>query len=108
MKPGAGRLSVTLSRSGPQSYLLLRSGLVARWLSALGLVGYAVLLAGVASDLLGLLDINSGAGAMFYVPGGLFEAVLPLLLIFKGFRVIVPAPGTVDRDERPTPKRVPG
>ncbi|QDQ09483.1 DUF4386 domain-containing protein [Streptomyces spectabilis] len=74
------------------SYLLLRSGLVARWLSVLGLVGYAVLLAGVASDLLGFVDINSGAGTAFYVPGGLFEAVLPLLLIFKGFRPVVPAP----------------
>ncbi|MCX5358120.1 DUF4386 domain-containing protein [Streptomyces sp. NBC_00124] len=90
------------------SYLLLRSGLVARWLSVLGLLGYAVLLAGVASDLLGLVDINSGAGAAFYVPGGLFEAVLPLLLIFKGFHLIVPAPGTGDRDERPTPKVAPG
>jgi len=85
------------------SYLLLRSGLVARWLSVLGLVGYAVLLAGVASDLLGLVDINSVAGSAFYVPGGLFEAVLPLLLIFKGFRLIVPTPGTGDRDERQTP-----
>ncbi|MEU3742493.1 DUF4386 domain-containing protein [Streptomyces sp. NPDC032198] len=86
------------------SCLLLRSGLVARWLSVLGLVGYGVLLAGVASDLLGLVDINSGAGTAFYVPGGLFEAVLPLLLIFKGFRLIVPAPGTSDRDARPMPE----
>ncbi|MFD4633775.1 DUF4386 domain-containing protein [Streptomyces sp. NPDC058284] len=86
------------------SCLLLRSGLVARWLAVLGLVGYAVLLAGAVSDLLGLVDINSGAALAFLVPGGLFEAVLPLLLIFKGFRLVVPRPGTAGREERPTPE----
>ncbi|WP_055564628.1 DUF4386 domain-containing protein [Streptomyces atriruber] len=86
------------------SHLLLRSGLVARWLSVLGLVGYAVLLTGVACDLLGLVDINSGAGRAFYVPGGLFEAVLPLVLIFKGLRLVVPESVAGDRGGRPMPK----
>ncbi|MEU5685857.1 DUF4386 domain-containing protein [Streptomyces venezuelae] len=89
---GAGGLAL--------SYLLLCAGLVARWLSVLGLVGYAVLLAGVGSDLLGLVDINSGAGVLFYVPGGLFEVLLPLLLIFKGFRPVVPAPDACGRGGR--------
>jgi hypothetical protein len=67
------------------SGLLLRSGLVPRWLAVLGIVGYAALLAGVASELLGLSDLDSGAGFAFLVPGGLFELVLPILLLVKGF-----------------------
>ncbi|MFH9424564.1 hypothetical protein, partial [Streptomyces sp. NPDC017529] len=38
--------------------------------------------------LLGAIDLDSGAGAVFLVPGGLSEVVLPLLLIFKGFRSV--------------------
>ncbi|MBP2326556.1 hypothetical protein JOF56_006941 [Kibdelosporangium banguiense] len=67
------------------SGLLLRSGLVPRWLATLGIVGYAALLAGVVSDLLGLSRLDSGIGVAFYVPGGLFELALPLLLLVKGF-----------------------
>lgn len=63
------------------SYLLLRSGMVAKWLSLLGAAGYAALLAGVPAEALGAIDLDSGAGAVFLVPGGLFEVVLPLLLI---------------------------
>uniref|UniRef100_A0AAU2UYG1 DUF4386 domain-containing protein n=1 Tax=Streptomyces sp. NBC_00003 TaxID=2903608 RepID=A0AAU2UYG1_9ACTN len=81
------------------SYLLMTSGLVARWLSSLGLVGYAALLVGVAGDLLGIIDLNSGAGMAFYVPGGLFELVLPLLLIFKGFSNPA-SPGSLHRGTR--------
>ena len=65
--------------------LLLRSGLVPRWLAVLGVVGYAALLAGVAGEALGVSDMDSGIGVVFYVPGGLFELVLPLLLLAKGF-----------------------
>jgi hypothetical protein len=67
------------------SGLLLRSGLVPRWLAVVGVVGYAVLLAGVVSELLALSELDSGVGVVFYVPGGLFELVLPLLLLVKGF-----------------------
>ena len=66
------------------SFLLLRSGLVPRWLAILGIAGYAALLLGAASTALGITDIHSGAGVLFLAPGGLFELVFPLLLIFKG------------------------
>lgn len=67
------------------SNLLLRSGLVPKWLAALGIVGYAALLVGVVSELLGLSELDSGIGVVFYVPGGVFELVLPILLLVKGF-----------------------
>jgi hypothetical protein len=67
------------------SWLLLRSGLVPKWLSVLGLVGYTALLAGVVSQLAGLSRMDEGAGFAFLVPGGLFELVLPILLLVKGF-----------------------
>ncbi len=66
--------------------LLLRSGLTRRWISLLGLVGYPVLLLGVLADMLGVVDLGSNAGAGFFVPGGLFEIVLPLQLLAFGFR----------------------
>jgi hypothetical protein len=41
---------------------------------------------GVPLDLLGLLDMNAGAGLLLVVPGGLFElVVLPIWLVTKGF-----------------------
>jgi hypothetical protein len=67
------------------SVLLLRSGLVPKWLAVLGVVGYAALLAGVVSELAGLSELDSGPGFAFFVPGGLFELLLPILLLVKGF-----------------------
>jgi hypothetical protein len=67
------------------SGLLLCSGLVPRWLAVLGIVGYAALLAGVVSELLGLSELDSGLGFAFLLPGGLFELALPVLLLTKGF-----------------------
>lgn len=72
------------------SYLLLRSGLVARWLSKLGIAGYAALLAGVLADMLGAVGLDTGVGIAFLVPGGLFEMAFPLLLIFRGWRSVDP------------------
>ncbi|KOG74995.1 MULTISPECIES: DUF4386 domain-containing protein [Streptomyces] len=72
------------------SYLLLRSGLVARWLSMLGIAGYAALLAGVLADMSGTVSLATGAGIAFLVPGGLFEMAFPLLLIFRGWRSVDP------------------
>jgi hypothetical protein len=74
--------------------LLLRSGLTRRWISILGLVGYPVLLLGVLADMLGVVDLGSNAGAVFFVPGGLFEIVLPLQLFAFGFHR---TPGTRHR-----------
>jgi hypothetical protein len=68
------------------SFLLLRSRLVTQWLCILGIVGYAALLLGVAGSVLSITDIHSGAGVLFLAPGGLFELVLPLVLIFKGLK----------------------
>ena len=69
------------------SYVLYRSRLVPRQLSKLGIVGYVVLLVGIPTALMGLANINGGWGISFLVPGGLFELILPLLLIAKGFSV---------------------
>ena len=72
------------------SFLLLRSRLVPRWLAILGIAGYAALLLGAAGTALGITDIHSGAGVLFLAPGGLFELVFPLLLIFKGLEPVSP------------------
>jgi hypothetical protein len=67
------------------SYLLYQSKLIPRYLSALGIIGYAMLLLGVSLDMLGYVDINAGAGMLLYLPGGLFELFLPIWLFVKGF-----------------------
>lgn len=66
------------------SSALLTTRLVPRWLAVLGLLGYAVLLAALPVDLLGLGELDAMLGAAL-VPGGLFEIALPLLLILRGF-----------------------
>jgi hypothetical protein len=68
------------------THLLLMSRLVPRPIALLGLVGYISLTIGVPLDLLGVLDMSTGAGQLLLVPGGLFELVfLPIWLITKGF-----------------------
>lgn len=67
------------------SSALLTSRLVPRGLSLLGVVGYAALLLGVVCDLIGIADLTTSAGYAFLVPGGLFELVLPVRLILRGF-----------------------
>jgi hypothetical protein len=85
------------------SYLLSASGLVPRLLSVLGMVGYVVLLVGIPTALAGFADLGTGWGVIFLVPGGLFELILPMLLLVKGFSV-----GTAVDRTQPCMTRTPG
>jgi hypothetical protein len=80
----------------PFCYLLYRSRLVPRALSILGLAGYAALLVGSLLELFGL-----NLYMLHYVPGGLFELILPIWLILKGFSAspVVPESSMVDTRE---------
>jgi hypothetical protein len=69
------------------SYMLLRTRLVPRGLSVLGLIGYPALLLAAVLDMLGLVDTVAGAGMVGLVPGGLFELLLPIWLFARGFKV---------------------
>jgi hypothetical protein len=81
------------------SYLLYVSGLIPRFLSQLGLIGYAVLASGIPVTLMGLAKLDAGWGLIFVVPGGLFELIVPLLVIVKGF--------SMDRNEPRQVKPIP-
>lgn len=59
---------------------LLQARLVPPLLAGWGAVGYALLAAGAALELLG-----HNVGVLLVIPGGVFEAVLGLLLIVRGF-----------------------
>lgn len=67
------------------SYLLSVSELIPRPLSMLGMLGYVALLVGVGAALAGVADLETGWGTIFFVPGGLFELILPLWLFSRGF-----------------------
>ena len=67
------------------SYLLYQSNIIPRWLSVLGLIGYAMLSIGVLLDVFGYFYMNTDAGMLLYTPGGLFELFLPIWLFIKGF-----------------------
>ena len=79
------------------SYLLYRSKLVPRLISILGLIGYALLLTGTLLDMLGHVDLD-GAGMIVLLPGGLFEIILPIWLIVKGFNSSAIASESVKTD----------
>ena len=64
----------------PFCYLLYRARLIPRSLSVLGLIGYAALFIGGLVELFGL-----NLSMMHFLPGGIFELVLPIWLIVKGF-----------------------
>jgi hypothetical protein len=67
------------------SYVLFKTRLVPRGFSLLGLIGYPALLLAAVLDMLGFVDTVGGAGLVGLVPGGLFELLLPIWLIAKGF-----------------------
>jgi len=61
-------------------YTLYRASLVPRWLAVWGLVGYATILFGMLSAVMG-----SGLGDVSSLPGGLWEMFTGVWLIVKGF-----------------------
>ena len=69
------------------SYMLLKTRLVPRGFSVLGLIGYPVLLLAAVLDMLGVVDTVGGLGLVGLIPGGLFELVLPIWLIARGFNL---------------------
>ena len=72
---------ITLGISGLMlNYTLYRAKLVPRWLAIWGLLGYAIILCGMVSAVLG-----SGLGDLSSIVGGLWEVVVGVWLIVKGF-----------------------
>ena len=76
---------VTTAAGMCMSTLLYRSRLIPRPLAVLGVVGYPVLLAGGVLDMFGVVDVTQGVGLVALVPGGVFELILPIWLLAKGF-----------------------
>ena len=72
---------ITLGISGLMlCYTLYRAKLVPQWLAVWGLLGYAIILCGMVSAVLG-----SGLGDISSYAGGLWEVVVGVWLIVKGF-----------------------
>jgi hypothetical protein len=65
--------------------LLYRSRLIPRGIVVLGLIGYPVLLVGTVLAIFRVTEVTQGAGLLAVVPGALFELVLPIWLITRGF-----------------------
>ena len=59
---------------------LYKAKLVPRWLAVWGLLGYAIILCGMVSAVMG-----SGLGDLSSLPGGLWEVFMGVWLIAKGF-----------------------
>jgi hypothetical protein len=72
---------ITLGISGLMlCYTLYRAKLVPRWLAIWGLLGYAIILCGMVSAVMG-----SGLGDISSIAGGLWEVFVGVWLIVKGF-----------------------
>jgi hypothetical protein len=73
-------------------YTLYRAKLVPRPLAVWGLIGYAIILCGMGSEVMG-----SGLGLVSSLPGGLWEVFIGVWLIAKGFYApaIVSEPASV-------------
>ncbi|MDN5853292.1 MAG: DUF4386 domain-containing protein [Actinomycetia bacterium] len=65
--------------------LLYRSRLIPRPLAVLGLITYPTFLAGSILDIFNVVDMTQGLGLVALVPGTVFELVMPIWLIAKGF-----------------------
>ncbi|MTI23166.1 DUF4386 domain-containing protein [Fulvivirga sp. RKSG066] len=64
-------------------YLLYKYKLIPRIITIVGITGYGLLLFKMVSEILGC---NLG-GETLYIPGALYEIIMPLWLFFKGFNV---------------------
>jgi hypothetical protein len=71
--------------------LLYRTRLIPRFLSAWGLIGYVIHVAGAVAEIFGI-----HVSLVLLIPGGLFELALAFWLFFKGFE---PEPTVRGRDE---------
>jgi hypothetical protein len=67
------------------NYLLFRSRLIPRWISAWGFIAALPYLAGGALSLAGVLDSVSTVSSVLDAPLGLQEMVLAVWFIAKGF-----------------------
>ena len=67
------------------AYLLYRTSLIPRPIAVLGLVGYSMLLVGGILYIFDLIDFLQGIGLLFAWVVGLFELILPMWLIIRGF-----------------------
>ncbi len=66
-------------------YLFYQSKLIPRFISVVGLIGYALVLLSAPLDILGIID-TTDMGGVLYVPGAIFELFLfPIWLIVRGF-----------------------
>ena len=63
------------------NFVFLRAKLVPRWIAIWGLVGYATILFGMLSAIMG-----SGLGDVSSIPGGLWEVFIGAWLMVKGFK----------------------
>ena len=81
------------------AYLLYQSKIVPRPISVLGFIGGVVLLLGTALAMMfSHVDVNQGIGMLAVVPGGLFELILPIWLLVKGFDLSGFKSGSVKTD----------
>lgn len=80
-----------------------RTGSVPSWLARIGIVGYVAITLAAPIDYLGIASLDSPVGMLLYFPGALFELILPILLIVRGFRLVGDDP---DGLARPSGERV--
>jgi len=77
------------------NYLLYKSKLVPRWISAWGFIGATLLL---AEGLLGMVGLSSTISSFLVLPIALNEMFLAVWLIIKGFNSSAIASGSAKTD----------
>ncbi|MFB7587286.1 DUF4386 domain-containing protein [Streptomyces sp. NPDC056169] len=69
------------------AYVMLRTGLVPRWIALLGLVGGGLICASAVAVLFGLYEQVSAPGTLAALPVFAWEVTLAVRLLARGFRV---------------------